>query len=139
MIKKYIRGNKERGAEVIKALKNLGGVNKGNLKGDDPNCVYIININSVITRWHYDTEYAFMIQECFEEIKLEDKKVITNIDVVEWYDTMIRKDHSIQFMNARNYIYTAPWCYVDDDGETEFIKVRIDFGEWIPIEEAGID
>lgn len=28
MIKKFIRGNKDRGQEVIKALEDLGGVNK---------------------------------------------------------------------------------------------------------------
>lgn len=42
MIKKYIKGNKERGAEVIKALEELGGKNKLNLNGKDCNCLYYI-------------------------------------------------------------------------------------------------
>ena len=43
MKKVFIRGNEERGSEVIKMLKVLGGVNSLRLKGTDDGILYYIN------------------------------------------------------------------------------------------------
>lgn len=42
-IKKYIRGNQERGHEVIAELKKLGGKNTLELKGGQCDCIYFIS------------------------------------------------------------------------------------------------
>lgn len=41
-IKKYIRGNKERGHEVIAELEKLGGVNQFKLEGNEEDKIYYI-------------------------------------------------------------------------------------------------
>lgn len=73
MIKKYIKGNAQRGAEVIKALEELGGKNKVNLNGEDCNCLYYIGENNVIEPLHKSFFAGKLVQECFEEIKLPEK------------------------------------------------------------------
>ena len=73
MIKKYIRGNKERGAEVIKALEELGGVNCDNHIGIRTDCFYYINKDGIIDLVQYFTALGKVIQECFEEIKLPEQ------------------------------------------------------------------
>lgn len=70
MIKKYIKGNKERGAEVIKALEELGGTNRANFNGEDCNCLYYIREDNVIDVLNKSFFAGKMMQECFEEIKL---------------------------------------------------------------------
>lgn len=73
MIKKYIKGNKERGAEVIKALEELGGKNKANFNGEDCNCLYYIREDSVIDVLQESFFAGAIMQECFEEIKLPEQ------------------------------------------------------------------
>ncbi|MBR4983236.1 MAG: hypothetical protein IKY94_11825 [Lachnospiraceae bacterium] len=68
MIKKYIRGN-ARGAEVIKALEELGGVNCDNHKGIRTDCFYYIKGDGIIDLVQDFTVLGKVIQECFEEIK----------------------------------------------------------------------
>lgn len=67
----YIRGNSERGGEVIKTLKDLGGSNLNFYFGDDNTGYYYINPNGVII--HASTEestaYPFL-REFYKEIKL---------------------------------------------------------------------
>ena len=141
MIKKFIRGNNTRGAEVIKALEDLGGLNKAKLHGIHPDRIYIINRHdNSIDMWDDTSDYAILIQECFEEIKLPEKKVITNIDVAKWYFHVLRDGHAVQFMcgGVEGRIFNHPWNYQSDYEKTDVKKVRVDFGEWIPIEEAGI-
>lgn len=73
MIKKYIKGNKERGAEVIKALEELGGENRMNLNGEVFNSIYYIREDNVIDILSKSYFAGKIIQECFEEIKLPEK------------------------------------------------------------------
>ena len=73
MIKKFIRGNEQRGAEVIKALEELGGKNKTNLSGVFTNCFYYIKENNEIDVLNESSTFGKLIQECFEEIKLPEK------------------------------------------------------------------
>lgn len=70
MIKKYIKGNKERSAEVIKALEELGGENKLNLGGKDYNCLYYIREDSVLDAISKSSFAGKIMQECFEELEL---------------------------------------------------------------------
>lgn len=77
MIKKYIRGNKERSAEVIKALEELGGKNSTNLSGKFSNCFYYIKEYNEIDIANESSTFGKLIQECFEEIKLSEKLNIT--------------------------------------------------------------
>lgn len=73
MIKKYIKGNEKRGAEVIKALEELGGENKINLTGKYFDCLYYVREDSVIDVLQEKFFAGKMMQECFEEIKLPEK------------------------------------------------------------------
>lgn len=77
MIKKYIRGNKERGAEVIKALEELGGINRINLNGEDFNSIYYVREDGMIDVLSKSFFAGKLVQECFEEIKLSEKLNIT--------------------------------------------------------------
>lgn len=67
MIKKYIKGNKERGAKVIKALEELGGKNKANFNGEDCNCLYYIREDGVIDVIQKSFFAVAIMQECFPE------------------------------------------------------------------------
>ena len=139
MIKKFIRGNKERGAEVIKALEDLGGVNEYNLTGDDPSSVYNISDNNNINKWFYDTEFGRIIQECFEEIKLEEKKVVTNKQFANWYFDELFAGNIVQYLLSDNSsIRSQMYNYSADDNLTPVKYIRINFGEWFPIEQVDI-
>lgn len=70
MIKKYIKGNDQRGAEVIKALEKLGGKNKTNFSGGFSNCFYYINEDNIIDLFNESSISGKLMQEFFEEIKL---------------------------------------------------------------------
>lgn len=87
MIKKYIKGNAERGAEVIKALEELGGVNCGNHKGIRTDCFYYIKENGIIDLVQDFTSLGKVIQECFEEIKLPEQHnvVIKEPKQIYWF------------------------------------------------------
>lgn len=139
MIKKFIRGNKERGQEVIKALEDLGGINKHNLTGDDIDYIYLINIDNNITRWDKRAEFAIVIQELYEEIKLKDKKVVTNKQFADWYFNQLFISEVVQYkFNDEDIIRTRMYDYLNDDDLTPVKYIRINFGEWLPIEEIGI-
>lgn len=73
MIKKYIKGNEKRGAEVIKALEELGGENKLNLSGKDCNRLYYIREDRMIDVVNKSFFAGKIMQECFEEIILPEK------------------------------------------------------------------
>lgn len=73
MTKKYIKGNEQRGAEVIKVLEDLGGVNSNNHRGIRTDCIYYINDESIIDLMPIFSEFGKIIQECFEEIKLPEQ------------------------------------------------------------------
>lgn len=143
MIKKYVRGNASNPEGVIKALENLGGINEYYLTGDEEDSVYYINNGSYIYYVSIGTDFADVITECFEEIQpiqpIESApKVITNLDVSKWYFRMLREGHAVQFKDIHGYIRPMPLACIDDDVESGNKEARIDFGEWIPIEEAII-
>ena len=69
MIKKYIRGNSERGSDVIKELEKLGGVNTYKCDGT-ANCFYFIDNQNNIQYVGRNMLAVDLLKECFEEIKL---------------------------------------------------------------------
>lgn len=72
MKKVFIRGNKERGSEVIKMLKGLGGINRDSCvsAGTCENNLYYIKNDNNIDFASLDSELGTIIQECFEELHL---------------------------------------------------------------------
>ena len=70
MKKVFIRGNNERGSEVIKMLKVLGGVNSLCLKGADDGILYYIDTYNNIDHALLESKVGIIIQECFEELHL---------------------------------------------------------------------
>lgn len=89
MIKKYIKGNAQRGAEVIKALEDLGGENKTNLSGKDSNCLYYIREDSVMDVVAKSLFAGKIMQEFFEEIVLPEKLniVVKEPKQIYWFRT----------------------------------------------------
>ena len=77
MIKKYIKGNAHRGAEVIKALEELGGKNTLELSGQCTDCFYYITTKGIIDLTQCNLDFGKVIQECFEEIRLSEQINIT--------------------------------------------------------------
>ena len=79
MKKVFIRGNEERGSEVIKMLKELYGVNSLCLKGADDDILYYINTYNNIDHALLESKVGIIIQECFEELHLpEPNKELPN-------------------------------------------------------------
>ena len=71
MKKVFVRGNKERGSEVIKMLKDLGGINGDYcVHGTCENNLYYIKNDNNIDFASLDSELGTLIQECFEELHL---------------------------------------------------------------------
>lgn len=87
MIKKYIKGNKERGAEVIKALEELGGKNRLKYRGEYENSLYYITAENIIEFAQITSNTGSIIQECFEEIKLPEQLniVIKEPKQIYWF------------------------------------------------------
>ena len=75
----FIRGNNERGSEVIKMLEDLGGVNSSCLKGTSEILLYYIDTNNQIDFVAPSSKLGIIIQECFEELHLpEPNKELPN-------------------------------------------------------------
>ena len=76
----WIRGNKDRGEEVIKALTDLGANNKYNYKGDDCESIYSIISGNSITATEKGYDKASLIANFYTEIKLtwkpKDKELV---------------------------------------------------------------
>lgn len=144
MVKKYVKGSLKNSKGVIKALEELGGINRYHKSGDVTSAIYFIDGDNYIDCEAKDTPLANIIMECFEEIQpiepIEpepDPKVITNLDVAKWYFNMIHRGFAVQFKLRENSstIYNYLPTYEQDDAEN-YTWVRIDFGEWIPFEKV---
>lgn len=119
MIKKYIRGNKERGAEVIKALEKLGGKNKANFNGEDCNCLYYIGEDSVIDALQKSFFAGAIMQECFEEIKLPERYnvAIKKPKQIYWFRTTKDKaKNKALFDKLRDLVGGDKYCIDVSDG-----------------------
>lgn len=70
MKKVFIRGNEERGSEVIKMLEELDGVNGSCLEGTSELRLYYVNKDNQIKYVLPESESGIIIQECFKELYL---------------------------------------------------------------------
>ena len=70
MKKVFIRGNNERGSEVLKMLKDFGGVNSKGYIGSTTTSLYYIDTNNLIEGAELKSKIGIFIQECFEELYL---------------------------------------------------------------------
>lgn len=69
--KVYIKGDPNRGAEVIKALTDLGGINCNNLKGISEKCCYYISPSGIIKDAdYYDKAIMPLLKELYTEISI---------------------------------------------------------------------
>lgn len=91
MIKKYIRGNAKRGDEVIKALEDLGGINKEAENGKQQDCVYYINPFGIIQYTYHNSQLEDVIKELFEEITLPEKKERFNPKTLQPFDRVLAR------------------------------------------------
>lgn len=67
----YIKGNIERGDEVIKYLEDLGGYNSHHMNGKNVNAYYFINPNGIIANNYFSgSEVYSYVKEFYKEIKL---------------------------------------------------------------------
>lgn len=71
--KVWIKGDKNRGKEVIETLENLGGVNKRFLEGYLPNQIYFISHDSYIFCTEEDSEFAKFVKELYQKITLPEQ------------------------------------------------------------------
>lgn len=69
--KVYIKGNIERGGEVIKYLEDLGGRNSNSINGKNVNAYYFINPNGIIVNNYLSGSDVFSyVKEFYKEIEL---------------------------------------------------------------------
>ena len=69
--KVYIKGSRNRSADVIKALTDLGGINSNNLKGISEKCCYYISPSGIIMDAAYDDKrIMLLLKEFYTEIQL---------------------------------------------------------------------
>lgn len=68
------KGDKERGEEIIQALRDAGGVNIYNFKGDDTNMYYIIGKDNII-QVVMTTTSIWLAEQLFELKELPPKKI----------------------------------------------------------------
>ncbi len=69
--KVYIKGDPNRGAEVIKALTDLGAINLNNLDGKYEKAYYYISpLGFIIEVTNYEENMMSILKEFYKEIKL---------------------------------------------------------------------
>ena len=71
--KVWIKGDKNRGKEVIESLETFGGINKVLLNGDMPCWIYFIAHNSSICCIDENLELAMFIKEYYQELTLPEE------------------------------------------------------------------
>lgn len=71
--KVYIRGNKDRGDDVIKALTDLGAANYWEYEGNCTDSIYYIRHDGNIGHLLYETEFAQILMDNYRKINLPEK------------------------------------------------------------------
>ena len=67
----YIKGDRDRGDEIIKFLEDLGGSNDFSFTGKNEDSIYFINPNGIIVNNYYIGSEAFSyVKEFYKEIEL---------------------------------------------------------------------
>ena len=116
--KVYIKGNPEKGNEVIRVLEDLGGKNTQNLQGNRSDAYYFINPEGVIDfTYTYGSAILPFLKEFYKEIKLPRWKPIL-------------ADH-YYYITTRGEVMEEVWYNMDTD------KLRYKFGNcFMAYEEA---
>lgn len=119
LIKKFIRGNSERGNEVITELEKLGGYNENKLLGCDKNCIYYINKDNIIVSsfLRVSDEIYDAITDSWEEIKLPDTTTISEKD--ETRDLLMK---FMKWIDQRGWFEES--CFDFDAEITKFFEQK---------------
>ena len=79
--KVWIRGNEDYPEKVISKLVEFGGTDTGFLEGSSSNSIYFINSKNEIDYTKHDFEFGKVLMEEYAEIKLEEKKNMSKINM----------------------------------------------------------
>ena len=135
MKKVFIRGNNERGSEVIKMLEDLGGVNNSAHEGAFENNLYYVNTDSQIDFVAPTSELGTIIQECFEELHLPEsieklpntweEWVKLNLKIADEY--FIADDCTIKGINSERRIFNidANLLATKEDAEAILALIKL--------------
>lgn len=93
--KVYIKGNPNRGAEVIKLLEDLGGYNSYSLDGHNSNNYYFIAPDGIINNINVSSLVFSFVKAFYKEIKLQ-----------EWKPEF---DDNWYFINANGEVIKGAW------------------------------
>ena len=125
----WIRGNKERGSEVIKALTDLGGENNYKETGKSDDCIYYIDFymnSNIITSDYIESQPSRFVANLYNEIKLPWKP--KDKELVWAWDKYSILGRAARFYDAKNNC-----VFFADDGRrngTPFQHYAPYEGEW---------
>ena len=125
--KVYIKGNPNRGAEVIKALTDLGGINSESYAGDYEKALYYINPKGKI-EYVYDYEFSpecLLVKEFYTEIKLPERKDWKDGDLLVKYNGGKKEYLVFSHMDEKNNGNIVSYVYVYDEGFRTNVTVGI--------------
>lgn len=115
MVKKYVKGHDLRGAEVIKALEELGGVNCNNHRGIRTDCFYYITAKGTIDLVLIASGSGRIVQDCFEEIKLPEQLniVVKEPKQIYWFRATKDKAKNKALFDRLCDLVGLDKCYID--------------------------
>ena len=93
--KVYLKGDSERGNEVIKILEDLGGYNSYSLDGHNSNNYYFIAPDGIINNINVSSLVFSFVKAFYKEIKLQ-----------EWKSEF---DDNWYFINANGEVIKGTW------------------------------
>jgi hypothetical protein len=121
--KVYIKGDSKRGAEIIKLLKNLGGRNCYNCKGDAEKNIYYINpLGDISCVMECQYSEWLLVKEFYEEIKLPRWKPDYCDNYFYVCDTGRIRQESWQNTKIDNYRYSFGNCFMSYEEAKEAIN-----------------
>lgn len=107
--KVWIRGDKQRGDEVIKALEDLGADNGYTYNGKGENLLYFINHYGIIDFTLHQNEFSKVIRDNYKEIKLPERwkngDVLVNKEYENVFSIFKKKDNEINVL-SEVYLFT---------------------------------
>ena len=112
----WIRGNKERGEEVIRALTDLGAKNINKRSGEFEDAIYSVDKHNKIVCLSTDSDIASLVVNFYKEIKLpyklKDKELVWAWDddfhfgkMLMFYDSKNRRSFNNVLGNRTGYCH----------------------------------
>ena len=146
--KVYIRGNKNRGEEVIKVLTDLGTANASKWKGDKEDYIYFIAHDGTIDFEDLDSETARIIMDNYTELYLPEKwkdgdllvchMLSGNRYAVYSDDSELMECNTIiTYVDADNHTYGVNGLFDKDDFKLASDKEHTEFYELL--HKHGVD